>query len=626
MNRNSYIFSRWGWLGAVLLIGLVYACANRGYPEGGPKDTTPPQVISENPVSYSTNFNRKRIEIYFDEFVQLKDIDKKFIISPPQNKKPKVRLKGKYVQVEILDTLRPNTTYSLDFADAISDNNEDNPLGYYRYVFSTGNVIDSLELAGNVVNAESGEPMKGVFVQLYSNAADSMPLLELPDYVALTDSAGFFRLTNLRDTTYRVVAVEDNNRDYKYTPESEMFAFLDTLIRPRIMLMEKTDTIKIIESIVGQDTVTLDSLVTTQYMGFGPTNLYLPIFQEKSTQLYLVNDDRKERERMDFIFSIPGENRFEARLWDTLATEPLPEDWYIKEHSAGNDTISLWIKDSLVYKKDTLHVILSYLRTDSTGQKVMYADTSRYTFKDKKKSEGKSKRKQEEEENKPVIEYMEIKTNVSNDLDLGRQLWLEFNRPLPDEGLEQHIRVEEKIDTLYQPVAFSLRKDSLQIRKRYIDVPWEAGKEYQVTVDSAAIFDLYGHFNNTWNKKFKVRTEEHYGKVVLNVQGVQGNVILQLYKSDNGKSDNGKRKYNIVREKQIGQDGEVVFDLLPEGKYRFRAIFDTNGNGVWDTGLYLKGQQPEEIVYLPAEISVKQNFDIEQTFDLRGTYNEMSDK
>lgn len=144
-----------------MLTGLVYACANRGYPEGGPKDTTPPEVVNENPVSFSTDFSKKRIEIYFDEFVQLKDIDKKFIISPPQNKKPKVRLKGKYIQVEIQDTLRPNTTYSLDFGDAIADNNEGNPLGYYRYVFSTGPVIDSLELAGNVVNAESGEPMRG---------------------------------------------------------------------------------------------------------------------------------------------------------------------------------------------------------------------------------------------------------------------------------------------------------------------------------------------------------------------------------------------------------------------------------------------------------------------------------
>lgn len=136
-----------------------------------------------------------------------------------------------------MDSLKPNTTYTLDFADAISDNNEGNPLGFYRYVFSTGNEIDSLELSGQVVNAESGEPVLNVYVELYSNLADSMPLLEVPDYVARTDSSGFFRLTNLKDTIYRVVAIQDDNRDYKYTPEAEMFAYLDTLVRPVVMTM-----------------------------------------------------------------------------------------------------------------------------------------------------------------------------------------------------------------------------------------------------------------------------------------------------------------------------------------------------------------------------------------------------
>lgn len=235
MKKNDDRAFGWEWLAMLVMAVVVYACASRGYPEGGPKDTTPPQVILEEPASFTKNFDKKRVNIYFDEFVQLKDINEKFIISPPQKKKPKPRLKGKYVQVEFVDSLKPNTTYTLDFADAISDNNEGNPLGFYRYVFSTGNEIDSLELSGQVVNAESGEPVLNVYVELYSNLADSMPLLEVPDYVARTDSSGFFRLTNLKDTIYRVVAIQDDNRDYKYTPEAEMFAYLDTLVRPVVM-------------------------------------------------------------------------------------------------------------------------------------------------------------------------------------------------------------------------------------------------------------------------------------------------------------------------------------------------------------------------------------------------------
>ena len=189
---------------------------------------------------------------------------------------------------------------------------------------------------------------------------------------------------------------------------------------------------------------------------------------------------------------------------------------------------------------------------------------------------------------------MEIKSNAGNDFDLGARLWLEFNRPVDKAGLE-NLHISEKVDTLYQPLKFTLEEDSLKIRRIYIDASWKAGQEYLLTLDSASVNDIYGRHNNKLEKKFKVRQEEFYGKIMLNVSGVQGQVILQLYKSDNG-------------------------------KYKFRAILDTNGNGIWDTGLYLKNQQPEEIVYLPVEISVKQNFDIEQEFNLLKPYKDESDK
>ena len=366
-----------------------------------------------------------------------------------------------------------------------------------------------------------------------------------------------------------------------------------------------------------------DSIVTQEYLGFGPNNLYLRLFQEKLTQLYMTDDDRKERERLDFIFSIPGKNEFKARLFDTLSTEPLPEDWYVLEHSAGNDTLALWIKDSTVYKKDTLNVILSYLRTDSPGRVTSFAVPCRYTFQVNKKPDYKMGRKDEPET--PAIEFVEIKSNAGNDFDLGARLWLEFNRPVDKAGLE-NLHISEKVDTLYQPLKFTLEEDSLKIRRIYIDASWKAGQEYMLTLDSASVNDIYGRHNNKLEKKFKVRQEEFYGKIMLNVSGVQGQVILQLYKSDNGKSENGKRSYAVVQEQIINQDGQVTFPLIPEGKYKFRAILDTNGNGIWDTGLYLKNQQPEEIVYLPVEISVKQNFDIEQEFNLLKAYKDESDK
>lgn len=617
MKRNRRNILKREWLGIMVVALCIYACANRGYPEGGPKDETPPQVVEEVPLSYTTNFKAKRVNIYFDEFVQLNDINNKFIFSPPVKKDPKVSLKGKYVQVAIPDSLRENTTYSLDFADAIVDNNESNPLGFYRYVFSTGERIDTLELGGTVVNAESYEPVMGVLVALYEKQGDSIPLKELPDYIARTDSSGNFRLTNLREGHYRVMAIEDANRDKMYTPESEMFAWMDTTVFPIVEPATRVDTFHVIEKIVEADTILRDSIVRTDYLAYGPSNLYLRLFLEKLTQLYLVEDDRKEREQLNFIFSIPGENGLEVTLWDTLATEPLPQDWYFKEHSAGNDTLTLWIKDSTVYKKDTLNVILSYMRSDSTGQWERYSDTARYTFRAKEKKEGKSKKK---DEDAPKVEFLEIKSNISGDLDLGARLYLEFSRPINKSTLDS-IRVLEKVDTVYQLIPFQVVEDSLRVRRVFVDAAWKAGGEYQLQIDSATIYDIYGRFNDKLEKKFKVRTEEYYGKIMVNVRGVDCPTIVQLYKAENGKSENGKRTYNVVQSKVVEQDGEVVFPLLPEGKYCVRAILDRNGNGVWDTGLYLKHRQPEEIVYLRGEIAVKQNFDVEQDFDIGGEHN-----
>ena len=617
MKRNRRNILKREWFGIMVVALCIYACANRGYPEGGPKDETPPQVVEEVPLSYTTNFKAKRVNIYFDEFVQLNDINNKFIFSPPVKKDPKVSLKGKYVQVAIPDSLRENTTYSLDFADAIVDNNESNPLGFYRYVFSTGERIDTLELGGTVVNAESYEPVLGVLVALYEKSGDSIPLKELPDYIARTDSSGNFRLTNLREGHYRVMAIEDANRDKMYTPESEMFAWMDTTVFPVVEPATRVDTFHVIEKIVEADTILQDSIVRTDYLAYGPSNLYLRLFLEKLTQLYLVEDDRKEREQLNFIFSIPGENGLEVTLWDTLATEPLPQDWYFKEHSAGNDTLTLWIKDSTVYKKDTLNVILSYMRSDSTGQWERYSDTARYTFRAKEKKEGKSKKK---DEDAPKVEFLEIKSNISGDLDLGARLYLEFSRPINKSTLDS-IRVLEKVDTVYQLIPFQVVEDSLRVRRVFVDAAWKAGGEYQLQIDSATIYDIYGRFNDKLEKKFKVRTEEYYGKIMVNVRGVDCPTIVQLYKAENGKSENGKRTYNVVQSKVVEQDGEVVFPLLPEGKYCVRAILDRNGNGVWDTGLYLKHRQPEEIVYLRGEIAVKQNFDVEQDFDIGGEHN-----
>lgn len=584
----------------LFLAALAFCgCANKGYPEGGPRDVTPPHVTEERPASFSTGFDKKSINIYFDEYVALKGINEKFIISPPQAKKPKVRLRAKYVMVEFLDSLRPDMTYSLDFADAIVDNNEGNPLGFYRYVFSTGEVIDTLELSGKVVDAATNEPVLNSSVFLYENATDSMPLKEIPTYMGLTDSSGCFRITNIREADYKVLAVMDENRDYKYTPEGERVAFLDTAVHPVVFPVTRTDTI-------GED-----SIVERSFLAYGPNNLYLRMFMETPTQLYMTDEARSQREMLRFTFSVPAKNEFAIQLLDTV----VEGDWYFREVSRGEDTVTLWIRDSSVYRRDTLRFALSYLRTDSVGMRSPYADTVKLVFTDKKKEDTKRKKKEE----KPQVDFLKMTFGVGQEQDVNKGIPLEFDRPVTQEVAE-HIRLLEKVDSLYEPVPFRLVADSTCVRKYRLEATWQPDSSYKIQVDSADIRDLYGRWNDKVEKKIRVHALEFYGKLTVHIENVEEKVILQLYKPDNRKDDKGNRIFNVVGEKRTSQSGDILFDFLHEGKYFLRAIMDANGDGRWTPGLYLRGLQAEQVRYLPVEINVKQNFDVEQSFDMRSDY------
>ncbi|MGL5682689.1 MAG: Ig-like domain-containing protein [Marinifilaceae bacterium] len=601
---------------AIAIALTLHSCANRGYLEGGTKDETPPKVIKESPESYSTNFDKKYVNIYFDEFIQLKDVNNKFIISPPQNKKPKVRLKGKYVQVEFVDTLRPNVTYSLDFADAIVDNNEGNPLGFYRYVFSTGNTIDSLELSGQVVNGESLLPVLNAYVLLYTTNTDSLPITTIPDYIARTDSSGYFKATNLREADYKIVAIMDENRDYKYVPEGEMIGYIDSLVHPVVFDMTRVDTITRIEKIVGRDTLVSDSIVRHEYLAYGPSNLYIKLFQEESTQLYMTNDERKDRHKLDFTFSVPAEDN---GLSVEFLNAPNNEDTFLVERNAGNDTLTYWIRDSLVYKIDSLQAVVKYLRTDSTGQRVYHSDTSRFLFKDKvvKEKKGRDKDKDKDKEEEVKIEFININSNLGGNLDIKAPIKLTFTEPIDSEGLN-NIKLYEVIDSTLNPLNYTLTSDSLKIREFSVFANMQAGKNYKIEIDSATVYNIYGKYNNKFEKTFKIKEEKEYGKLIMNMTGVEGPTLLQLFKSENAKADNGKVKFNVVQEKWITKDEKVVFEYLQAGKYKLRAISDLNGNKKWDTGRYLSHIQPEPIYYIPTELNIKENFDVEQDLDLSG--------
>ncbi|WP_339894936.1 Ig-like domain-containing protein [uncultured Algibacter sp.] len=227
MNKtlSNFIFA--------FIIGLVFInCANRGTPDGGPKDETPPSIVKSDPENYSTNFKGNEIKVYFDEYIKIKDLQKQLIISPPMKTQPDVMPLGgasKYITIKIYDTLQPNTTYAFNFGNSITDNNEGNPYPYYRYVLSTGDYIDSLSVNGNIVDALKREPETFVNVALYevdSTFTDSIIYKETPKYITNTlDSLTTFSIENLRPGKYMLMALKDGNGDNKFQQKTDQIGY-----------------------------------------------------------------------------------------------------------------------------------------------------------------------------------------------------------------------------------------------------------------------------------------------------------------------------------------------------------------------------------------------------------------
>lgn len=227
--RNSSI--------VLLIVGLTivqfsfFGCAQIVAPTGGVRDTIPPTVLNSVPPNGQLNFQSNRIEIEFDEFIKLKNIKEQLIVSPPLKYDLDAKIIGKQLRLEIEDTLKANTTYVLNFGNAIVDNREGNPISNFQYVFSTGEQIDSLSAGGLVIDAFSLELEENILVMLYKELEnDSIPMLELPDYVARTDKAGSFLITNIQEGDYKVFALKDGNNNYLFDRPDEKIAFTEEIL------------------------------------------------------------------------------------------------------------------------------------------------------------------------------------------------------------------------------------------------------------------------------------------------------------------------------------------------------------------------------------------------------------
>ena len=592
----------------LMLVIIGYSCASMGTPDGGPYDEMPPKFVGSSPKLHAVNTKNKKLELEFDEFIKLEKAAEKVVVSPPQLDQPEIKVLGKKVVIELIDTLKDSTTYTIDFSDAIVDNNEGNPMGHFTYSFSTGASIDTMEVSGTVLNAADLEPIKGIQVGLHKNLNDTA-FTKLPfDRVSRTDSRGHFSIRGVAPGKYRIYALMDGNQNYLFDSKTEAIAFSDSIIIPSMMPATRQDTI-------WKDTLTIDTIKTVGYTRFMPDDIILRVFKEENTRQFFSRSQRDKENHFILKFSAKADTLPTLTGLNFDAT-----DAFIVEANTGNDSICYWIKDSLVYQMDTLEIQMDYLYTDSLNQLVPKTDTIYLANKltreqkeklakkeaEEKEKERKKKEKKGEKIEPEPIPFLKMNVDAPSSFDINKNILLSFEEPVVRIDTSA-IRVNVKEDTLWVETPFLFIADSVIPRKYEILASWEPEKEYQLQIDSAAIIGLYGLHTNKVEQTLKVKKQDEYGTLLLNLPGVEQSCIVELM------DNSGK----VLRQQAVTPEGTADFYYLaPNTKYYIRMFNDRNGNKVWDTGVFEKGIQPEEVYYFPKVWEMKANFEFEDTWNI----------
>lgn len=577
--------------GILSSVALFIACANMASPSGGPYDLEPPKIVRITPEFNATNVKKGKIEVIFDENVNIEKPNDKVIITPPQRLLPVIHAVNKKVTVQLRDSLLPNTTYTVDFTDAISDFNENNLFENFSISFSTGNVVDTLVISGKVVNAENVEPVKGIYVGLHSNLNDTAFTRTKFERISRTDERGNFTIRGIAPGKYRIYALEDISRTYMYTNLGANIAFLDTIIQPS----SKPDMHKDTVFTVNNGVKTIDSIKDVHFTHFIPDNIVLRTFVSDFRRRYLQKYERMPN-RIMLYFGAPT---------------PMPElkplsfgqnkDWFILEKNATQDTLTYWIKDKDILNMDTLKFEMSYSETDTLNKNVLV--TKEFDFFERGRKKVKSKKKKDEKE-EPI--FLKIKNNLNSTWDIYNNITLEFDEPI--EGtLNDKVKLQKLVDTIYVDIKnYEIVKDSLNPRLYTIKHKWEYDKSYKFEIDSATIHSLYGLSNNSLEQTFKVKKKEDYGNLLIEISGLND---LPAFVELLNKSDQTVRKVMVKK-------GIVLFRNVNPGEYYARIIIDKNNNGKWDTGNFEEDRQPEEVFYYDKSFNIRANWNNEEVWTL----------
>lgn len=600
----------------LLALILTAACASIGNPDGGRFDETPPRVVGSSPADGAVNVSKRKVQILFDEYVKLEKASEKVVISPPQIEPANVRADGKRVKVDFYDSLRANTTYTIDFSDAIEDNNEGNPMGQYTFSFSTGDVIDTMQVSGRVLNAADLEPIKGIMVGLYpadSTWNDTLfrtrPFLR----VSRTNGEGRFTIKGVKDGAYRVRALEDKDGDFVFSQKNERVAFDTTVYVTGSFPDVRMDT-------VWRDSLWYDSIRVVPYTHYTPDDVLLLAFLEDGQERHLLKTVYPEPTNFTFYFTAPSDStpRIKGLNFD--------ERCLVADASLKNDTVTFWVTDTaLIHRQDTLSMILSYMETDTLGQLVVTNDTldlsPKTTYakiaaerskqieaweKDRERRQKKAKKPLPYEENPYERIWLEAGFKPSGSLAPNQNVRYLAKEPILEvDTTKIHFYVKKDTDWLPAPFLFLPEERSAKSYMLYAE--WEPGQKYRFVMDTAAVVSVLEHESKSVRQEFHVRAVEEYGSIFIHVISPDTGVVVQLL------SKNDK----VEAQQRTDKDGNADFFFMKPGEYYMRCYVDANGNGQWDTGDYASGLQPERVYYFGKPLPLKAQWDLRQDWDIR---------
>ena len=589
-----------GGLGSLFVVAaalLLAACASIGRPEGGPRDMTPPVMVSSTPAPGSVNVSNGRIDIVFDENITLDDPMNKIVVSPPQKKQAQISSNGRRVRITLRDTLRDSTTYTVDLADAVRDLNEGNILDGLAIDFSTGPSIDTLMISGIVFEGRTLEPAQGMIVGVYSAPVADTALTTLPmERITKTNALGRFTIRNLKPGSYRVFAINDLNHDFHWD-RSEDIAFLDRDISPSTMAIEVTDTFT--------DAAGNDSLVTRPATRFLPDDILLTWFNENYKPLYLVKHERPDARRLTLEMSTRSDSLPQLTLLNTVRAGARLDREAVLQSSPGLDSLTYWLRDTTLIGSDALKIAARYLHTDTLDNITFTTDTLTFALRQAKKK----KKRDEETDSVPKLEFVNIGISSRQPQDLNIPLLFETSAPTASID-SAGFRIEELVDSIWVPVAAKIPSppDSLQPMKLLTEMTWKPKTKYRVTIDSLAVTDIYGNHNRPFVQEVSTHAIEDYAALFFNIGDLgPDSAIVELLSSD-----------KPVRLEPV-RNGVATFEYVTPGAYYARLFIDRNHNGRWDTGCVADTVQPEDVFYFSKKLNLKKNWDVEQQWNIYET-------